>query len=187
MTLIYNEQELISECLAQNRKAQEKLYQLHSRKMYAVAMRYAHCPEKAADILQESFIKVFRYLEKYTNTGSFEGWIRRIVVNTALDHYRQQSNLHLVHEYDENISASQSYDILSQMEAENLLGIIQSLPTGYRTVLNLYAIEGFSHQEIATQLNISEGTSKSQLSRAKNLLKQLIENQQNLDNETALA
>jgi RNA polymerase sigma-70 factor (ECF subfamily) len=181
MQVLIDEQELIANCLAQQRKAQETLYNIYSRKMYGVAMRYAHCPEKAADILQESFVKIFKNLEKYSHTGSFEGWIRRIVVNTALDHYRQQTALHVVtHEYDENTAASNSYDITSQIAADNLIKLIQTLPNGYRTVLNLYAIEGYSHQEIAEQLNITEGTSKSQLSRAKNVLQQLI-NQQNND------
>lgn len=134
-------------------------------------MRYASDRDTASDILQDGFVKVFNALSKFGFDGSVEGWIRRIVVNTAIDHFRKTSKLHMVVDMEEvEVADSASVHFLSQLAAEDILQLIQKLPPGCRTVLNMYVLEDYSHKEIAQMLAISEGTSKSQLARAKALL-----------------
>ncbi len=169
------EKELIEKCIKGERAAQELLYKTYSRKVKGICLRYARTVFEAEDILQESFIKIFTNLKKYNYSGPFEAWIRRIVLNTAIDFYK--SNLYLenqvnIDETRENeLSPSTIADNLSEQE---LLKLLSTLPDGYRVVFNLYAIEGFSHKEIGELLNISEGTSKSQLSKARNYIKSLL-------------
>ncbi len=166
---------LVYKCLKNDRKAQTELYGLFSRKMFAVCMRYANDYDTASDILQDGFVKVFNSLEKFGFDGSVEGWIRRIMVNTAIDYFRKASKLHAMDDIDEvDVADSSSVHFLSQLESQEIIKVLQQLPTGYRTVLNLYALEDFSHKEIAGMLGISEGTSKSQLARAKVMLKSLL-------------
>lgn len=177
MKVIINEEKIVTACLNGDRKAQEQLYNLFAGKMYGVCLRYAHCPEKAADYLQDGFVKVFNNLSKFQFDGSFEGWIRRVMVNTALDDIRKTSRLQVINDYDEQIADNATNGILDQMGAEDIMELIQGLPQGYRAVFNLYCIEGYAHKEIAEMLNINEGTSKSQLNRAKAMLKsKLIDN-----------
>lgn len=138
-------------------------------------MRYAPDYDGACDMMQEGFVKVFKSLERFNFDGSVEGWVRRIVVNTAIDHYRRASKLHAVLVLDGvEVADSSSEHFLSRMASDDIIALIQKLPTGYRAVLNLYVLEEYSHKEIAAMLGITEGTSKSQLARAKGVLRNMI-------------
>jgi RNA polymerase sigma-70 factor (ECF subfamily) len=168
--------EIIKGCLDGNRKDQELLYRRHSSKLYAVCLQYSGNDEEARDILQEGFIKIFEHLHHYKHEGSFEGWMRRIVVNTALEKFRAKHNLFRVDDI-ESISepeAEPGNDDYSGLHAVDLIFIIRELPPKYRMVFNLYAIEGYSHKEIGQMMNISEGTSKSNLSRARLILQRKV-------------
>lgn len=172
---MHNEKELIDQCLQGVPKAQEALYRHFAPRMYGVCIRYARNTLEADDILQEGFIKVFHYLKDYRHQGSLEGWIRRIVVNTAINYYRSK-----IHEWEEvsidkagNTPSVQASEI-DNLGREELLALIRQLPEGYRLVFNLYVIEGYSHQEIGQLLGITESTSKSQLSRARASLQEKI-------------
>ena len=164
--------ELVNGCMKQNARAQKLVYERLSPRMYGVCLRYIKETTDAQDVLIKAFAKAFEQIRKYRREGSFEGWVHRIVVNEALMFLRKYKNMHVSVDMDEaaNIGTPPS----SALEADDLLGFIQRLPLGYRTVFNLYCVEGYSHAEIAEQLNISEGTSKSQLSRAKELLRTMI-------------
>lgn len=156
----------------QDRKAQAILYQYFSKKMFAVCMRYAHTTLEAEDILQNGFVKIFTKHESYTGNGSLEGWIKRIIVNTAIETYRKNA-VSFTESIDENHTLHLESNIgTDQSSYKDLLNLVQQLPIGYRTIFNLYAIEGYTHKEIAEMLNISEGNSKSQLSRARQWLQQ---------------
>ncbi len=174
MQLFVNEYELIRLCVSGDGRSQERLYQLYAKKMFGVCMRYANCPDKAADLLQDGFIKVFQSLPLYKHEGSFEGWIKRIIVNTAIDGYRKNNVLHKASEYDSNHADSQANEAMSKLHVQDIMNCVQNLSDGYRTVFNLYVVEGFSHAEIADMLGIAVGTSKSQLARAKSILKAMI-------------
>ncbi len=170
------EKDWIEGCKRQNREAQHALYEFFSGKMYTLCCRYIKDKMEAEDVLVMAFTKIFERIDQYKNEGSFEGWIRRIMVNESLSYLRKNKNMYLETDI-EAADREPDYDrIESQMEAEDLMKLIAALPTGYRIVFNLYAVDGFSHQEIAEQLGISENTSKSQLSRARALLqKKLLE------------
>ena len=176
-----NYSEIIKACLKGNRIAQNRLYQLFADKMFGVCLRYADNEDEAKDILQDGFIKVFVNLKQFNNKGSFEGWIRRIVVNTALEKFRDKNYLFAVNmetDYDPN---KNKYDhILSELSAKDLMKLIQDLSPQYRAVFNLYAVEGYSHKEICKMLNIKEGTSKSNLSRAREILKEKVKKYYNI-------
>lgn len=159
-------------CREGNRQAQEKLYHSMASKMLGVCLRYARSTFEAEDMLQSGFIKVFRHIDSYRGAGSFEGWIRRIMVNTAIEIYRKNLRGGLSVEIDEVYDNAQQTFSMDALECEDLLRVIQTLPPGYRVVFNMYALEGFSHKEIADALQISEGASKSQLSRARTWLKE---------------
>ena len=137
-------------------------------------MRYASSTFEAEDMLQAGFIKVFGNLGSYRGEGSFEGWIRRVIVNTAIETYRRNMRSGQQVELNEAYDDAQQTFTMDSLECEDLLRLIQALPDGYRVVFNMYAVEGFSHKEIAESLQISEGASKSQLSRARAWLKQRI-------------
>lgn len=170
------ESDLIKGCLKGNPQMQEELYRRFSPKMYAVCLRYAQDSDDARDLLQEGFIKVYRNLDRYRGEGSFEGWIRRIFVNTAIEYYRKKSlEYSRVSEKEETTIADADISVLDELAVKDIIGLIQELAPGYRAVFNLYVIEGFSHKEIADMLNISEGTSKSQLARAKSILQKKVE------------
>lgn len=164
---------LIENCLNGNSLAQRALFDKFAPKMLAVCMRYAKSKAQAEDILQDGFIKVFQKLNQFKDKGSLEGWIRRIMVNTALDQIRKEVKF-------KNDLPMDSVDyrlegesfILETLIAEDLLKMINEMPDGYKTVFNLFAIEGFSHKEIAEKLQISPNTSKSQYSRARAFLKE---------------
>jgi RNA polymerase sigma factor (sigma-70 family) len=168
---------IIKGCLDGNRRDQELLYRRHAAKLYAVSLQYTGSDEEAKDILQEGFIKIFENLNRYKHEGSFEGWMRKIVVNTALEKYRSRYQLYRIDDID-TISEPESdpdNEDYAGLEAIDLLYIIRELPPKYRMVFNLYAIEGYSHKEIGNMLSISEGTSKSNLSRARNILQRRVE------------
>ena len=168
---------ILKGCLAGNKGDQELLYRRYSAKLYAVCLQYTSSREDARDVLQESFIKIFTNLSSYSWEGSFEGWMRRIAVNSALEKHRNRYYLNKVDDFDsvpETALNSDNKDF-SGMEADDLLGFIKELSPKYRMVFNLYALEGYSHREIAGMLNISEGTSKSNLSRARNNLQKKVE------------
>ena len=170
-----SDRELIERCLQKDAKAQETLYRRFASKMYGVCLRFARNTLEADDILQEGFIKVFSFLDHYRFEGSLEGWIRRTIVNTAINFYNQRNRLQNEVSLDnaEN-ELPEAEDAIDRMSANELLGVIQQLPEGYRLVFNLYVIEGYTHQEIAKMLHISENTSKSQLSRARVSLQEKI-------------
>ncbi|MFA5820062.1 MAG: RNA polymerase sigma factor [Bacteroidales bacterium] len=167
---------IIKGCLAGNRREQELLYRRHAAKLYAVCLQYSGNDDEARDILQEGFIKIFENLVHYKHEGSFEGWMRRITVNTALEKFRSRHNLYRVDDIDQipEPDAEPDNQDYAGLEANDLLGIIRELPPKYRMVFNLYAIEGYSHKEIGKMANISEGTSKSNLSRARVILQRRV-------------
>ncbi|QJD98416.1 RNA polymerase sigma factor [Mucilaginibacter robiniae] len=175
----YSTETLIERCKAADRKAQELLYKQFAAKMLAVCMRYTAHRAEAEDMLQVGFIKVFQKLEHYRGEGSFEGWMRRIMVHTSIEHYRKyHKNMQIVDIEESGYEQSVNPIAAANLEAKDLLLLIQQLPDGYRMVFNLYAIEGYSHREIAEIAGITEGASKSQLSRARTMLKQKIEQQE---------
>lgn len=167
--------QLIDRCKAGERKAQELLYKQFASKMLGVCMRYATDRMEAEDMLQNGFIKVFQKVNDYRGEGAFEGWVRRIMVHSSIEYYRKHHKMMQMVDIDE-VGQEPSVNPLavSNLDAEVLLVLIQQLAPGYRIVFNLYALEGYSHKEIAAIVGISEGASKSQLSRARNILKEQI-------------
>ncbi|MEA3503980.1 MAG: RNA polymerase sigma factor [Bacteroidota bacterium] len=166
---------LITECLSNNKFAQEKLYNYYSQKMFGVCMRFAKNRSEAEDILQEGFIKVFRNLASFRNEGQLEAWIRRIIVNTAINSYKRK--LPSIKDIDfDRFDNEFTYqeNIVESMSREELLRLVQELPNGYRRIFNLNAIEGYTHKEIGEMLDISINTSKSQLARARQALQKKI-------------
>ena len=170
------EKDIIHGCLSGSRRDQELLYRRYAPKLYAVCLQYAGNTEEARDVLQEGFIKIFENLSRYSHEGSFEGWMRRIIVNTALERYRNRYYLSRVDDIDEvgEPEAEPDTDDFAGLEASDLLNMIMELPPKYRMVFNLYAIEGYSHREIGEMLGTSEGTSKSNLSRARVILQKKV-------------
>ncbi len=169
------EQLLIKGCAAGDRANQTKLYNLYAPKMMGVCLRYSRNREEAEEILQEGFLRVFTYINTFKGSGSFEGWIRKIMVNCALHRYRNKSQLQPVIRLDtSNYDTAGEAEVLSGLDAKELLSLIQTLPAGYRVVFNLYVFEGYKHREIAEVLGISEGTSKSNLSDARAFLQKTL-------------
>ncbi|WP_052324128.1 RNA polymerase sigma factor [Flavihumibacter sp. ZG627] len=166
--------DLIKGSIAGDPRIQEILYQRFAPKMYAICLRYAGNNDDAQDLLQEGFIKVFRNLEKFRNEGSFEGWLRRVFVNTSIEHYRRKVHLNSISEKEEVGIEDVSVSVLDQLAERDIVQLVQELSPGYRAVFNLYVIEGYSHKEIGEILGISEGTSKSQLARAKSILQKKV-------------
>lgn len=154
---------------------QEELYNRFSPKMYAVCLRYSNNADDAQDLLQEGFIKIFRNLEKFRAEGSFEGWVRRVFVNTSIEHYRRKLNIASTSDKEEFLIEDKAWNALDRLAEKDIIVLVQELSPGYRTVFNLYAVEGYSHKDIAGMLGISEGTSKSQLARAKGILQKRVE------------
>jgi RNA polymerase sigma-70 factor (ECF subfamily) len=164
------ETELIEKCLRNDRQAQHALYKMYAGKMYSLCCRYVKDRMEAEDVLVTAFTKIFERIGQYKGEGSFEGWIRRVMVNESLTYLRKHKNMYLETDIEEASREPNYQQLENQLEAEDLIKLIEELPSGYRMVFNLYAIDGYSHQEIAEQLGISENTSKSQLSRARALL-----------------
>jgi RNA polymerase sigma-70 factor (ECF subfamily) len=169
--------QLINDCKSNNRKAQEQLYQLYSKKLFGVCLKYSRNYNEAQDHLQDGFLIIFDKIEQYSFKGSFEGWLKRIMINNVLQHYRNQPFLSLVDETIEDDCEINLDD--DTITIEYLLKIIQELPDRYRLVFNLYVLDGYTHQEIAEMLSINTGTSKSNLARAKSILKNKIEQEKN--------
>ena len=169
-----NEAELIKGCRQHNRHAQKQLYDQFSPLMYGLCCRYIKDNVSAEDVMIAGFMKVFEKISQYRGDGSFEGWIRRIMTNEALAYLRKQRSMFVVTELDEGITTTSETGADKHFAQEELIQMINDLPDGYRNVFNLYAIDGFSHKEIAAQLGISENTSKSQLSRARILLQKFL-------------
>jgi RNA polymerase sigma factor (sigma-70 family) len=165
---------LLKECKRGKSGSQEKLYRRFASAMYGLCLQYANNEEDARDILQEGFIKVFTKLEQVKNPAALPGWIRRVMINTALEKYRSQVILQRVDEVKADIDESSGNEALDQITCEELVELIRTLTPKYRMVFNLYAIEGYSHQEISQELGISVGTSKSNLSRARAILQDKI-------------
>ncbi len=179
----YNE--LIDGCLRGERRPQQRVYELFYGKMMAVCMRYTKNTDQAKDILQDGFIKVFRSMEKFNRVGSFEGWIRRIIVNTAIDHFRRSKNAYLLLGEERSIEdfgdsdeedriAEESEEEVWDLKPADVINAMQKLTPAYRTVFNLYVFEELTHKEIADMLGINIGTSKSNLAKAKHNLKKLL-------------
>lgn len=168
---------IIKKCKAYDKKAQKELYDVYSPVLFGICVRYSNSKADAEDILQEGFIKVFTKINDYSGKGSFEGWMKRVVVNTAISHYHKNKKHKEVYDIDEIKETDVeglSFDS-ADFTKDELFSVINKLPEGYKIVFNLYAIEGFKHKEIAIKLNISENTSKSQYSRAKEKLKTMLE------------
>ena len=165
---------IINGCLKGDRKCQEQLYKMFSKRMFGLCLQYTDNQDDAADILQEGFIKVFRKLEQFGGKGSFEGWIRRIMINTALERYRSQVRLYPLTENTVKKDDMVHEEVFERLSASDLIRLVQDLPPRYRMVFNLFAIEGYSHKEIGEMMGITVGTSKSNLSRARDILQQKV-------------
>lgn len=161
---------LVEACKQEDKQAMKRLYDTYSNTMYAICLRYMGSTEDAKDALQEGFIKVYKNISKFSFTGSFEGWMKRIFVNTSIEQIRRRK-LHLdVNAPNPQIHAKYSTVQVSQIDANKILDLVQDLPSGYRTVFNMYCVDGYSHKEIAAELGVSESTSKSQLFKARKML-----------------
>ncbi|MGB1242673.1 MAG: RNA polymerase sigma factor [Chitinophagales bacterium] len=168
------DKKLIQGCIARKQKYQELLYTRFSPKMFSICLRYASDYHSAEDILQEGFVKIFRNVHKFRFEGSFEGWIRRIFVNTAIEHFRKSVPMYPIMDVNNSHFDVINDHTIENLAAQDLLKMVQNLSPGYRTVFNLYVIEGYAHKEIAEMLGISEGTSKSQLARARYILQKKV-------------
>lgn len=168
----WDESQLLKECRRGNEAAQKALYDSYSAKMLGVCYRYVHNKPDAEDILQEGFIKVFTALNQFQSKGSLEGWIRRIMVNTAINFLNKNKKLREQLDTDDiNLATVESAD--SALHQQDILSMMEQLPKGYRTIINLYAIEGYSHKEIGKMLDIEEVTSRSQYARGKKMLQKI--------------
>ena len=169
-------QQLIDECKKGNRLAQKELYDKYARKMMGVCLRYVSDRETARDLLQDGFVKVFSSLDSYTGSGAFDGWIRKIFVNGALEYLRKGDVLREASDWDSIAEPVESFSVsaVSELSAAELMKLVQELPAGFRAVFNLFAIEGYSHREIAEMMNITESTSRSQYTRARQLLQKRV-------------
>lgn len=176
---------LIDGCLKEDRRSQQRVYELFYGKMMAVCLRYTKNADQAKDILQDGFIKVFRSVDKFNRAGSFEGWIRRIMVNTAIDHFRRTKNSYLLlgeqrsiedfgDQDEEDVIAEETSEDFMDLKPADIINAMQKLTPAYRTVFNLYVFEELTHKEIADMLGINIGTSKSNLAKAKHNLKKLL-------------
>jgi RNA polymerase sigma-70 factor (ECF subfamily) len=170
-----NEKQLIDKCQHGDRNAQRRLYELYSDKMMGVCLRYCKDRETAKDLLHDGFVKVYTHLDSFESKGSFEGWIRRIMVNTALEFLRKKTDEGYNQDIEEAYTLTNGeYGVLEKMQAEDLLRTIQRLPATYRATFNLFVIEGYSHKEIAEAMNITESSSRVYLTRAKQLIQQML-------------
>lgn len=172
--MTHNLEELIKGCKKQELASQSTLYRLYEGTFFVLSLKYCHNEQEAQDNLQDSFIAIFRQIKKYKGKGSFEGWMKRIVINKAIDRYKKEL---LKRPLDTHITSEESVEIEEHLNIplDQILGCIQNLPTQYRLVFNLYVMDEYSHKEIAKMLSISVGTSKSNLHRAKVILKQQLE------------
>lgn len=172
---IQQDRALIESCIKNNPVAQERLFKKYYGLMFGICLRYADKRLDAKEILQEGYIKIFANIKQFKFEGSLSGWMKTIMVNTAIDKYRKMVLEPTMIDADDSVEVKVQEDIFSVLEKKDILDCINKLPVGYRTILNLYAIEGYTHKEIAEKLGVSEGTSKSQLFKAKEYLKQHID------------
>jgi RNA polymerase sigma factor (sigma-70 family) len=169
-----NEREIVEGCLRGERKSQQLLFEKYYGKMLAVCQRYSKSRDEAKDILQEGFLKVFQKLDQFSFNSPLEAWVRRVMVNTSIDFYRKAASEPIINDIEYAGDVLEQQDVISDMSHAELLQVLQQLPAGYKLVFNMYVIEGYSHKEIAEELHISEGTSKSQLAKARGYLQKLI-------------
>jgi len=169
-----SEKQLIEGCLNGDRRAQEELYNLYARKMMGLCLRYVGDRETARDMLQDGFVKVFTSLHLYSGAGQFEAWMRRVFVNCTIEHVRKKDFLRDASDLESIKELAEEETAVSKLEADRIMELVQKLPSGSRTIFNLYAIEGYSHKEIGEVLHISEGTSRSQYTRARQWLQEQI-------------
>lgn len=165
---------LVRSCIKGNRSSHQAMYAKYSPKMFAVCLRYGKDYHSAEDILQEGFIKAFKNLEKFRFEGSFEGWLRRIFVNTAIEHFRKHTTMYPIMDYVTAGNDTMNDMTVNKMAAEDIMKLVNKLSPGYKAVFNLYVVEGYPHKDIAEMLGISIGTSKSQLARARYLLQKMV-------------
>ena len=180
------EKELIRRCKKKNAKAQKLLYKQYHGSLLGICMRYGKSKAEAEDILQMAMMKIYKNIDSYSGKGSFEGWMKRIVINMAVDNFRK-NHKYYYHENIDDISESTnlSDEISDSLAAKDILKTIQQLPPGYRLVFNLYAIEGYTHKEIALKLGISESTSKTQLMKARLKLQKMLLSLEELPEHTS--
>lgn len=170
----YHEDEIINGCLNGGRKYQKLLYEKFYGSMMVVCMRYTNDREEARDVLHEGFMKVFKNLKKFNRGTNLGAWIRRIMINTAIDHYRKSAKMPNLVEINQAVHETDAHDVVADLGAEEILAMVQKLSPAYRTVFNLYVIEGYSHKEVGELLGISEGTSKSNLAKARAKLQKMV-------------
>ena len=176
--MILNEEQIIEGCIRKNRRARKELYEQYHRPMLGVCLRYSSSKDEAEDIMLMGFMNIFKKIESFSNKGSFIGWMKRIMVNTAIDNYRKNKK-HYKHsdiaDFEEEPTLSVEFP--DNLAVKDILAMVQSLPQGYKIVFNLFAIEGYSHLEIAEMLNVSVNTSKTQLFHARKFLQRELEKQ----------
>jgi len=170
----YQEDQIVEGCINGGRKYQKLLYEKYYGSMMVVCMRYTQDREEARDVLHEGFMKVYRNLHRFVKGTNLGAWIRRIMVNTAIDHYRKNAKGPNLVEINQAVHETDVQDVVSDMSAEEILDMVQRLSPAYRMVFNLYVIEGYSHKEVGKLLGISEGTSKSNLAKARAKLQRMI-------------
>jgi RNA polymerase sigma factor (sigma-70 family) len=183
---IYTDVEIISGCIEGNRFMQEALYRKYAPVLFTICLRYAVDRPQAEDMMQEGFIKIFSNINKYRGEGSFEGWLKRITVNCSIEWLRKNTTMNNMLELETTTLNKIQQDDFHQLSAKDLISFIQDLAPGFRTVFNLYAIEGYTHKEISLLLGISEGTSKSQYARARYNLEQIVINSQKINYAAAV-
>ena len=167
-----NEQELVKACQNNDRKAQTAFYNLYKGKLMGICRRYTRTPDEAEDIYQEAFVKIFKNIHSLEKAGAVGAWVRKTVIHTAINYYHANLKFQNNTDYDNILLSNDDYpNVLAGLSNEELLALINQLPDGYRMVFNLYVIDGYSHAEIGELLGVSENTSKSQLSRAKEMLR----------------
>ena len=166
---------MIDACASGDIRAQEKLYNMMAGTMYGVCLRYSKNSEEAQDNLQEGFFKVLKNIKNFRHEGSLEGWVRRIMVNVCIQKYREKAVLYPVEDISVYESKHISEGIIEQISADEIMKMVQQLPPRFRMVFNLYVMEGMNHREIGKEMNITEGTSKSNLARARDILKRKVE------------
>ena len=173
-----NELQIIAGCKEQKREAQKMLYEVYARKMYSICLRYSSDQGAAQDLLQDGFMKVFANIDSFQDRGSFEGWLKRIFINLALENLRKKKSIIMtsddIQDLPDIVDDSTEDEQMYKISESELLKMVQDLPRGYSTVFNLYAIEDYSHKEIAEMMSISEGTSRSQYVRARQILQEKV-------------
>ena len=177
------EEKIIKGCINGDRICQKELYDRFSSKMLGVCMRYSKDKAEAEDMLQEGFIKVFLNISRFRNDGSFEGWIRRIMVFTAINMFNQRNRKFRESLDNEGYDGVYHDEVIERISAREIVALVQQMPEGYRTIFNLYAVEGYTHREIGELLNIAEGTSKSQYSRARHYMQEVLTKHDQILNE----